>query len=50
MPNPTYQAFVTLQSDWLPFNWLGAGVANKRQYKTAKVPDLAHIFSFTKLQ
>ena len=48
--NPTYQAFVTLQPDWLPFNSLGAGVANKRQYKTAKVPDLPHIFSLTKLQ
>ena len=48
--NPTYQAFVTLQPDWLPFNSLGAGVANKGQYKTAKVQDLPHIFSLTKLQ
>ena len=44
--NPTYQAFVTLQPDWLPFNLLGAGVANKRQYKTAQVPDLPHIIIF----
>ena len=48
--NPTYQAFVTLQPDWLPFNSLGAGVANKRQYKTGKVPDLPHIIILTKLQ
>ena len=33
-PNPTYQAFVTLQPDWLPFNSLGAEVVNKRKYKT----------------
>ena len=36
------------QPDWIPFNSLGAGVANKRQYKTAKVSDLPHIFSLTK--
>ena len=45
-PNPTYQAFVTLQADWLPFNSLGAGVANKRQYTAAKVPDLPRIIIF----
>ena len=48
--NPTYQAFVTLQPDWLPFNSLGAGVANKRQYKTGKVTDLPHLIILTKLQ
>ena len=48
--NPTYQAFVTLRPDWLPFNSLGAGVANKRQYKTGKIPDLPHIIILTKLQ
>ena len=44
------QVSVTLQPDWLPFNSLGAGVANKRQYKTGKVPDLSHIIILTKLQ
>ena len=29
--NPTYQAFVTLQPDWHPFNSLGADVVNKFQ-------------------
>ena len=33
-----------------PFNSLGAGVANKRQYKTGKVPDLPHVIMLTKLQ
>ena len=32
--NPIYQAFVKVQSDCHPFNSLGAGVVNKRQYKT----------------
>ena len=41
--NPTYQAFVTLQPDWLPFNSLGADVVNKRKYKTDKVSELPHI-------
>ena len=47
--NPTYQAFVTLQPDWLPFNSLGAGVANKRQYKTTKVPDLPDWLPFNSM-
>ena len=42
-PNRTYQAFVTLQPDWLPFNWLGTDVVNKRKYKTGKVSDLPHL-------
>ena len=46
--NPTDQAFVTLQPHWIPFNSLGAVVANKRQYKTGKVPHLS--FSLTKPQ
>ena len=41
--NPTYQAFVTLQPDWLPFNSLGADVVNKRKYKTGKDSDLPHM-------
>ena len=45
-----YQAFVTLQPDWLPFNSLGAGVENKRQYKIGKVPGLCQINILTKLQ
>ena len=43
VPNPTYQAFVTQQPDWGPFNWLGADVVNKQKYKTGKVSDLPHI-------
>ena len=34
--NPTYQAFVTLQPDWHPFNSLGADVVNKRNIKQTK--------------
>ena len=41
--NPTYQAFVTLQPDWLPFNSLGADVVNKRKFKTGKVSNLPHM-------
>ena len=41
--NPTYQASVTLQLDWRPFNSLGADVVNQRKYKTRKVSDLPHI-------
>ena len=41
--NPTYQTFVTLQPDWLPFNSLGADVVNKRKFKTGKVSDLPHM-------
>ena len=29
-----YQALVTLQPDWCPFNSLGADVVNNRKYKT----------------
>ena len=45
--NPTYQAPVTLQPDWRPFNFLGAGFVNKRKYKTGKVSDLPHIILLT---
>ena len=30
-------------SDARPFNWIGASVVNKRQYKTGKVPDLPRL-------
>ena len=34
----------TLEPDCRPFNSLGAGVVNKRQYyKTGKFPDLPHL-------
>ena len=47
--NRTYQAFVTLQPDWCPFNLLGADVINKQKYKTGNVSDLPHIISLNML-
>ena len=40
------QASVTLQPDWLPFNSLGAVVANKRQYKQAKFQTYQYLTYF----
>ena len=36
----------TNRSDACPFNWLEAGVINKRQYKTGKVPDYQTFFYY----